>query len=175
MSRYIAVAALLAAAWGFVATGETKANTAATYLALAQQYEQSAAYYQRFGGAYATTAKYYRDLAARFRQLAAQMGGGGGGGSSGGGLTVTPSTGLTPQQIARKAADSRSRWLSALASARRFRVYYIYYSRPPIYQGESNYTRAARPMVVNGYDAAVREVTRLTNNWNVIDNIQVSN
>jgi len=167
MSRFIVVAALVAAAWGLVATGEAKAGY---WLDLAAQADRTADNLERQGDR--TTAKRYRDAANLYRQYARAAGETGG--------TTTPPKPAPPKPAPPKpdpfsAATMQARANSAadaaLALVRKYpraKTFTIYYRESPIYQGQ-DFGSQVKTWRVQAYEV-VRVITSLKNNRKLIVN-----
>jgi len=165
MKKFLTIALLTLGCFAGFAPGEAKAQSANYWLGLAQQWEAAA---PRLTGNEKARAL---ELARLYRSYAQQVGGGNANqpAKPQPQPQPKPAAGLTQQQIMQIALQSRQAAFNFISRTRPGRNggYLIYFSRPPIYQGETQYTPNPRPYFVNAREAQ-REITRLTNNGNKI-------
>ncbi len=174
MSRFIVVAALLAAAWGLLAVSEAQAGLKEEYIAKAAQLDQEAAKLERLGGSTnLQAAKVFRQYAAQYRAEAAKLGGSSSGGSSGGGLTVTRPDPYSAANMQARSNSARDQALAFVQKNSRYKYFIIYYRQAPIYQGQDFGTKVYS-WKCQAYEA-VRTINSLANNRKLIVSMTATN
>lgn len=154
--------------------GEGRATTAAEYLAAAAWADQQAQALEANANRLTAglrqqalaQAQQLRRMAQSYRQLAGQ--------ASQPSARPTPAPQPPAFDAAQVARQANQRWLDwAARNPRPGRNggFLIYYSNPPIYQGQTQFTPAARPYFVRPYEL-YRTIQMLTNNRQVIRDIQ---